>query len=56
MRHDAQKAREKAKSETVRISLGIETKEEKQARITKNEAKRLNEAAQKALGTPLFDK
>lgn len=55
MRHDAQKAREQAKSQSIRISLGIKTPEELKREAEAGERRRLQEAKEAARGVSLFD-
>lgn len=55
LRHDAAQCRAEARSELIRLSLGIETPAEKARRLEREEARRLAEAKAATRGSALFD-
>jgi hypothetical protein len=55
LRHDAKECRSKAKSELIRVSLGIELPEETAKRIKREDARRKAEAKAVTKGPPLLD-
>lgn len=55
MRHDAQQARAKVQSETIRVGLGLLTPEERRREAEAQERRRREEAKEAARGVSLFD-
>lgn len=54
VRHDMQAANQKVRSEQIRLSLGLLTPAEREAKAKAEVEKKEKEAKQAAMGTPLF--